>query len=231
MTRGSKYRLVRQRSRGFSLVEVVIATGIFALVAVLLFTTLWSGHAQVARLEKAGSQEERLLAARRVLTSWLEAATVAGTADAGVFVGERQMMVFNASPADRQAMNGLYRIELRLERDGEGARGTTRLSVRRQRLGVGGTPQGPATEAETTQLLATPRRLGFAYGAEKGTGPDGYGQRWTDTWPQTDAMPTRIQIRDSDGTVLTATVAISKDPRCILRRGPDMLAGGECLVR
>jgi general secretion pathway protein J len=222
-----------RRARGFSLIEVVIATGIFALIAGLLFSTLWSGQAQVARLARAGNEDERLLATRRVLSGWLEAATVAGTGtptDASVFLGEPQLMAFNATPADRQAADGLYRIEVRIDRDGDDAQALSRLVVRRQRLTPGGsTAEG--SEIETSELLVTARPLSFAYGAELGSGPDGRGQRWTDTWPEPQKMPSRVQVQDGTGTILTTTVTISKDPRCILKRGPQMLAGGECLVR
>ncbi len=228
-----KYRR-RDRARGFSLVEVVIATGIFALVAGLLFSALWSGQAQVARLSRANTQDERVLTARRVLGGWLEAKTVAGSAlseDANVFRGEPTFLVFHATPSYRSAAEGLYRIEVAIEQLGEGAGQGARLVVRRQRLNVvtGGVAEGAGVEQ--AELLVTGRPLTFAYGDELGTGVGGVGQRWSDSWVEPDRMPTRVQISDGAGAIVSARVAISKDPRCVLKRGPEMLAGGECLVR
>ncbi len=230
-------RVVRRRRRqawGFSLVEVVIATGIFALVSGLLFSALWSGQAQVARLSRANTEDERLLVARRVLGGWLEAMTVAGSAlgeNANVFRGEPNLMVFHATPSDRNAAEGLYRIEISIEQLDDRVRPMSRLFVRRQRLNVVGGGVAEGAGIEQAELLVTARPLVFAYGDVLGTGIGGVGQRWTDTWPDPNRMPTRVQVSDGVGPLLSARVAISKDPRCVLKRGPNMLAGGECLVR
>jgi len=228
-------------ARGFSLIEVMIAVGIFAMIAGLLFSALWSGQAQVARMSRAIGEDEQLLTARRVLKSWIEAATVAGLATAQprsqdppqqaaapLFRGEQSLFVFNATPAERDGSSGLYRIEVAIERGTETA-ARSRLVIRRQRINVlSGSTAGPV---ETGELLSTARPLGFLYGDELGTGQGGTGQLWSEIWEDSGRLPTRIQINDGQGPLLMVSLPIGKDPRCVLARGIEMLAGGECFVR
>jgi hypothetical protein len=80
-------------------------------------------------------------------------------------------------------------------------------------------------------LLSTARPLGFLYGDELGTGQGGIGQQWSEIWEDSGRLPTRIQINDGQGPLLIVSLPIGKDPRCVLARGIEMLAGGECFVR
>ncbi len=230
----------RQRGqRGFSLIEVMIATGVFAMLAGLLFAALWSGQAQVARMSRSASEEEQLLTARRVLKSWIEAATVAGLAGAAprgqapqalqpLFVGEPKSFTFHATPAERDGSSGLYRIEVSVSA-GSSTDSRNRLAIARQRLNVlTGQPVG---SADTADLLVTASPLVFSYGDERGTGPGGEGQRWSELWEEPGRLPTRIQIGDPRAPVMTVQMAISKDPRCVLIRGVETMAGGDCAVR
>lgn len=224
---------------GFSLIEVMIATGVFAMIATILFAALWNGQAQVSRMSRGIGDDEQLLTARRILKSWIEATTVAGLAPARlpgrpaqgpgdpVFLGEPLRMTFHATPMERDGSSGLYRIELAIERERDIAPSV--LSIRRQRLDVlSGKPSGPPLAA---RLLTIARPLAFTYADEPGTGPDGTGQRWSDAWDEPERLPTRVQITDGRTALLTVSVGISKDPRCVLFRGTEAMAGGECLVR
>lgn len=231
----SRHALARQ-ARGFSLIEVMIATGVFAMIAGVLFSALWSGQAQIARLSRASSEDEQLLTTRRILKSWIEAATVAGVGSkvgsqggTPVFHGEAYRMVFNATPAARDGAGGLYRVEIGIARRESRAGTLSIFSLKRQHLDVvSGHTTGPLEEAV---LLTTLRPLLLAYGDEIGTAAAGDGQRWMDDWAEPERMPTRIQLHDGETPLATIAIAVGKDARCVLKRGPEAMAGGECLVR
>jgi general secretion pathway protein J len=216
-------RPLRRRARGFSLLEVVVATGIFALIAGVLFSALWTGRTQLARFERSGSDQERLLALRHVLTSLIGSTTVAGTdRRAAVYLGEGQRALFNATPGDRGQAGGLYRVELSIEQAVQVDGVVSKLILQRQALGI------PSAPVETTELITLPRMLAFRYAAAANSN----GQlEWAETWLDPTKLPTRVQLVDPDGPLMTVAILQSKDPRCILQRGAQMLAGGECLVR
>jgi general secretion pathway protein J len=217
----------RRRSRGFSLVEVMIATAVFALIAGVLFSALWGGQQHIARLQRQPNEAEQLLALRRILSGWLESATVAGHPTGPgqpVFRGDGDTIQFHATPGDRGGLMGLYRIDVRLE---PLASNGTRVTVRRQRLRPDGR-EGGAVEA--AELLRTPRTLRFAFFDVASTN-DGSIAEWSETWAEPSRLPVRIQLHDGAVPLLTAGVAVAKDARCILRRGPEMMVGGECTVR
>jgi prepilin-type N-terminal cleavage/methylation domain-containing protein len=219
-----------RRTRGFSLIEVVVASGVFALVAGVLFSALWGGRTQLARFEKTGSEQERMLALRRVLTGLIEATTVAGTSQdpgAEVYSGGGQRAVFYSTPSDRGQTGGLFRVELEIVRNEQAGNIVSKLILRRQAV----TNSTPAAAIEATELIALPRALVFRYSPTAGPISNRQPAQWSETWTEIDKLPARVQLADLDGPLLTVTVNQSKDPRCILRRGVQMLAGGECLVR
>jgi general secretion pathway protein J len=229
MTKGRSSRR-RASARGFSLIEVVVASGVFALVAGVLFSALWGGRVQLARFEKTGSEQERMLALRRVLSSIIESTTVAGTSQdpgAQVYLGDGQRAVFHATPADRGQAGGLYRMDLEIERTDANGHIASTLILHRQAI----TGPSATSPVETTRLITLPKVLIFRYSPTAGAISDLASARWSETWMESDKLPARVQLADLDGPLLTVTISQSKDPRCILRRGVQMLAGGECLVR
>ncbi|MFM2422834.1 MAG: hypothetical protein RL291_1364 [Pseudomonadota bacterium] len=214
-----------KRQRGFGLIEVLVALGVFALVATLLFTALWSGQTQVVRLDKRSTDQEQVLTARRILSEWFEAATVVTPGDdEAVFSGDGKRVVFHATPAERDGGGGLFRIELVIEDAGTGSR----LLVRRQRISVvRGVAEDGGGPVRTAELLRLARPLGFAYAGAPINGETA----WSDEWDQVTMLPARVQLRDAAAPLIMVSIPIAKDPRCLLRRGPQMMAGGECTVR
>jgi prepilin-type N-terminal cleavage/methylation domain-containing protein len=217
-------------ARGFSLIEVAIATGIFSLLAGLLFAAMWSGHLQMARLKRPSSEAEQILTLRRLMVPWLESATVTGGVNgdvASVFQGDAAAISFVTTPSDRGGAMGLYRVEVRIDPLDAVRDAGSRLVVQRQRLSPQGSVYG---EVESGELMRSSRSLRFSFfdlatrdGAEQG--------EWMESWIDFDRMPVRVQLHDGETPLFTATIAIAKDPRCLLRRGLQMMVGGECTVR
>jgi Prokaryotic N-terminal methylation motif len=217
----------RGRQRGTSLIEVVVAMGVFALIASVLSGALWAGRGQLARFESPGEDRGQLLAVRRVLTGLIESATVAGSGPepgATVFAGTGDRALFNATSSDRGQTGALYQIELAIEHDTSDGDLTSRLVLKRKAMRGDG-------EGEISEVIRRPGHLVFRYTANPGPYSSKATPDWTETWPDPDRLPARIQLADPDGPILTIAVRQSKDPRCILRRGVQMLTGGQCLVR
>lgn len=218
-------RLLRRREAGFSLIELMIAVAIFALLTALLYAALWSGSRQLARLQEARDGSGDLMIARRAFRSVIETMAVMPASDvesdAGtLFVGDPLAMNFVASIDDRGHPE-LYRIALAIDQqEGPGQTVLSRLVLSRQRFGSDGAP------IETADVLTLPGRLSFSYMMiETGEG------RWQPAWAAANLIPGRIALIEGNQPLILASPKASQDPRCIQRRGDQALATDECRVR
>jgi hypothetical protein len=166
--------------------------------------------------------EEQLLQTRRSVARWLTSATVAGTVPERepVFVGTPQSVLFHATIDNRGDAGGLYRVALTISAD------QRTLSLRRQRLDVLAAAPTGVGRIDEAVILTWPRPLAFRYQVvtEDGTS-------WEPQWDDLERLPGRVALIDDLGRLMAVPVVISKDPRCLAKRGPQMLAGGECTVR
>jgi type II secretory pathway component PulJ len=221
----------RRRQAGLGLIEVMIATGVFAMLAGFLFASLWNGQSLIARLDRQSPELEQNLAMRRSLGAWIQSASVAGISADGsepVFVGTPDRMMFHTTIADRGGEGGLYRIEARVDVEERGGTVVSHLIVSRQRIAVVAGASGRfAGPVEASPILSRAGRLELAYAAPATAD----GERWLADWASPSELPARVRIADAAGPLMSAGIAMAKDPRCLLRRGVEMLAGGECTVR
>lgn len=174
-----------RRDRGFTLIEVLVALALTALVSLILLHGIrlaaagLDRHTRAAERLDARQSLDTLL--RRTLGSAISEPRIAG----GTFAGRPDAVAFLGIAEDGGP--GLYRIDLALD-----PRRRDRALILRRRLA---TPAGDPREA--TSVVATGvRTFRLAYfGADGGDATPG----WHDSWQQLAILPSMVRvILDSD---------------------------------
>lgn len=176
------------RSRGFTLIEVLLATVLLAAGLALAFATLRAATATVQRGEDLAQRSERVRAVesflRRRLTSALpmKFGTDNATGVALRFVGEPQRMRFVADIPDYLGRGGPYLHDV--------AVGESGLSI------VFGMIQGGQIVEERTPRAPEPlvrdvRSLRLRY---RGLNDDGSLGDWQESWQAADRLPLQVSI-------------------------------------
>jgi general secretion pathway protein J len=189
-----------KRARGFTLVEVLIATVLLAMGLTLAFATI-TGATQAARRgeELAASSEHvravegflrRRLAGARAVPFQIDPASGLPTR----FTGEADRMRFVSDLPDYIGRGGPNLHELHVERmpSGQGVRLTLGLTV----VQAAGEPPSPDRSPEI--LADDVRSVRFRY---RGLGENGKPGEWTDRWTTVEQLPllVDIQITGADG--------------------------------
>jgi prepilin-type N-terminal cleavage/methylation domain-containing protein len=174
---------MKQRSAGFTLIEVLIALALSGIVALLLLEGV---RVATIGLDRLSDRAERL-EARRTLEDLLRrelggafAAPLAPNLPA--LVGHATNMHFLTLAEDAGA--GLYQVELGLDKAGA-------LSLNRRRVGAAGEPQA-------SLLLRHPQKFEIAYfGAPSQSDPP----QWWESWdgPRFPPRLVRIILDAGDG--------------------------------
>ena len=189
-----------RRSRGFTLVEVLIATVLLAMGLTLAFATI-TGATQAARRGEAlaaTSEHERAvegflrhrLAGARGVAFEIDPASGLPTR----FIGEADRMRFVSDLPDYIGRGGPSLHELRVERmpSGSGVRLTLGLAVVE--------PAGAAAKPDRAPevLVDRARSVRFRY---RGLGENGAPGEWKDRWTAVEQLPVlvEIQITGEDG--------------------------------
>ena len=188
------------RMRGFTLVEVLIATVLLAMGLTLAFATI-TGATQAARRgeELAASNEHvravegflrRRIAGARAVAFEIDPASGLPTR----FVGDAGHMRFISDLPGYIGRGGPSLHELRVERmpSGYGVRLTLGLTV------VQPTGQPPVSDPTPDVLAEGVRSVRFRY---RGLGEDGKPGEWTDTWSTVEQLPllVEVQVTGADG--------------------------------
>jgi general secretion pathway protein J len=191
------------RARGFTLIEVLLATALLAAGLAIAFATLRAATTTVQRGEALSQRNERIRAVSGFLRSRLSAARPVPFAmdeTGGIayrFRGDATHLEFVADLPDYLGRGGPYLHRLDVER-GEG--GTLRLVVG-FRMVQGGAVVGDARAAGdmAPEVLADGlRSVGIRY---RGLRADGRPSQWQADWNEGDAMPLQVELRlrDADG--------------------------------
>jgi general secretion pathway protein J len=188
----------RRDARGFTLVEVLLATVLLAAGLALAFATLVAATRSVTRGEAMAAQSERLRAVEGFLRTRLTAArpiafdTDESSALPQRFVGTAERMRFVADLPNYLGRGGPYLHEFAIEDAGEGQRMT--VDLRMVQAGEVVNEQVPPPEVLVDGLESARFRY-RAIDADGGLGP------WQDEWRTPEQLPLLVEVtlRDPDG--------------------------------
>jgi len=179
------------RSRGFTLIEVVIATSLLALGLAIAFGTMRSASRATARAEASAQRQEHLRAAQGFLRTQLSAALAIpfefdGESGEATFLRAAPgKLEFVATMPGYLARGGPYLQTLEFVR-GEGGQ---RLQFQHRQL----TSDGPAeAERDPVVLLEGIEEGGFEVRTIDEHGRPG---RWQDKWKVSGQLPPQVRVR------------------------------------
>ncbi|MGN6513143.1 MAG: prepilin-type N-terminal cleavage/methylation domain-containing protein [Lysobacteraceae bacterium] len=186
------------RARGFTLIEVLLATVLLASGLALAFATLRSATAIATRGEVLERRNERMRAVEGFLRARLQAmrpVPYGFDRDSGLaqrFLGQPQRMRFVADLPDYLGRGGPYVHEFAIE---QGDRpGEVRLTVALTMV-LGGQPVEEQPVRPPEVLAEHLRAVRFRY---RGLGADGRLGGWQPQWPTQDALPLQVEIDVQD---------------------------------
>lgn len=198
-----------RRARGFTLLEVLLATSLLAAALALGFATLRAAGATAQRGEALAERNERIRAVSDFLRRRIGGANGlvfeldASTGASKRFEGNADAMRFMADLPDYLGRGGPHLHALDI---GRGDTGALALRVDFRMVQAGQVVAGSA--ARPPEPLAEDlRQVRFAYRTLTGTGEFG---PWEDTWedPATLPLQVRVQIADARGAWPDLVVAL-----------------------
>jgi general secretion pathway protein J len=191
------------KPRGFTLIEVLLATALLAAGLAIAFATLRAATATVQRGESLAQRNERIRAVSGFLRARLSAARPVAFAmdDSGGiayrFRGEADRIEFVADLPDYLGRGGPYLHRLDVERmAGGGARLVVSFRMVQGGAVVGGANGAAGMKPEV--LADGLAAVGIRY---RGLRADGRPGDWRSRWDAGDTMPLQVELRlrDRDG--------------------------------
>ena len=181
----------RHSQRGFTLIEILLATMLLAAGLALGFATLRAATATVDRGEAIAERSERMRAVQGFLRRRLASATPIAFAiedDSGRmvrFIGEPERMRFVADLPDYLGRGGPHLHDVAVLDDGG-----RRLAVSFAMVLAGQTVEDRDARPPES-LVPDLVEARFRY---RGIGEDGRLGDWSDTWEQVDTLPLQVSI-------------------------------------
>jgi len=184
------------RARGFTLIEVLVATLLLAAGLALGFATVRASGAAVQRGEAIAARNERMRAVSEFLRTRIGGAqgiVFALDPDSGAsrrFGGEAQRMQFVADVPDYLGRGGPHLHALSVARAGDGV--ALRVEFR---MVLAGTTIEERDARAPESLADGLRSIGFAY---RGPGKPGKPAPWLYEWEHPEALPSQVRVRIAD---------------------------------
>lgn len=187
------------RARGFTLIEVILATVLLASGLALAFASLRAASVTATRGEQVAQRDERMRAVSGFLRRRLASArSIAYALDPTTgqqlrFSGDGAQMRFVADLPDYLGRGGPYVHTLRVVRDGD----TERIEVGLA-MALGGQAIEESPPRPPDVLVDGLGEVRFRY---RGMTADGQLGGWTDSWGTPEALPLQVSIdlADKDG--------------------------------
>ncbi|QNP41385.1 prepilin-type N-terminal cleavage/methylation domain-containing protein [Lysobacter solisilvae (ex Woo and Kim 2020)] len=181
--------------RGFTLIEVLIATVLLAAGLTLAFATLGAATKTTQRGEGIAAQSERIRAVENFLRRRLEAVRPVpfnfdpATGAAQRFLGENERMRFVADLPDYLGRGGPYLHDFAIEDGGE------RITLALGMVLAGKTIEEsePRPPEVLVEGLKSARFRYRSYAADGGLGD------WQDTWDNGEQLPLMVEVTITDG--------------------------------
>lgn len=188
---------MNRKARGFTLIEVLLATVLLAAGLALAFATLRSATAMVQRGESIAQRNERIRAVEGFLRRRISSAqNIAFAVDPGTqrqyrFVGEEQRMRFVADLPDYLGRGGPYLHDL-VAADGGSQLLASFTLVQTGQAVVESQPRPPEILADNL------RAIRFRY---RGLDQEGKLGQWQQRWASAESLPLQvsIDIESADG--------------------------------
>lgn len=208
-------------SGGFTLVEVLVATALLALVMLGLLTAMRSFAQTETRIDERIRSDDDLRVSERFLRTVLSAvsprlrATAAGAPKEIDFAGSRDSMSWIGVMPARHGAGGLYRFHLHA-RPAAGDRPAA--------LVLEFAPYVPGLDAPLDPSAVQERVMASAFGEVRfryQDDPDS-GEQWRDDWPHADRLPQRVGLNFDGGPQRRPELIVTVLPVA----GPQQVASG-----
>ncbi|GAA4999410.1 prepilin-type N-terminal cleavage/methylation domain-containing protein [Pseudoluteimonas lycopersici] len=186
-----------RRARGFTLIEVILATVLLASGLALAFASLRAASATATRGEQIAHRDERMRAVSNFLRRRLSSArSIAFALDAASgqqlrFSGDGEQMRFVADLPDYLGRGGPYVHTLHVVRNGDSSE---RIEVDLA-MALGGQTIAESPPRPPDVLVDGLGNVRFRY---RGMNADGQLGGWSDTWDTPEALPLQVSIDLAD---------------------------------
>lgn len=209
----------RAREQGFTLIELVVALSLFAVILTLAFGGLRFGARAWDTGNERSAQLSELRVAHRVVTRMLGRMFPMAAGTGGdvryVFEGAGDRVRFVAYMPPYPDVAGPYEITLTAARTRDG----TELRLSRIPFIADRDRAPPKATAQETVVFRTPHRIEFAYYDPGDKDQEG---AWVPRWDDTERMPARLRLRlragadeDAPWPAFVVRLAIDMDTACL----------------
>ena len=194
MSRSPRFNYNPRNEAGFTLIEMLVAIALLAMLAALLAAGLRTARLAVAFVAQSNAAMP-VQAAQAYLRSALEQARTvprAGSANQELtFLGSANAMIFTTSHAPRGQYDGLYRVEISLERSADRRAGLDLVVIQSLARPPMSDAQAPPAVRRRARLLDNIQSADFSYfgGVDEANRP-----QWRNGFADLDKLPRLVAI-------------------------------------